>query len=134
KEKINAYVLDDKSNIKVKLLSQKYGFHYLSRPVKTFKKDILREQLTPIIYSKIEQIRAERAAQDPEYYNRINKELNEGKINILITGGREDDPLTDSIQLFSWDPNTNTLYAVAFPRDLQSPEVLNKTIFTKNLS
>ncbi|OGE29550.1 hypothetical protein A2867_00110 [Candidatus Daviesbacteria bacterium RIFCSPHIGHO2_01_FULL_40_11] len=95
--------------------------------VKTFKKDILREQLTPIIYSKIEQIRAERAAQDPEYYNRINKELNEGKINILITGGREDDPLTDSIQLFSWDPNTNTLYAVAFPRDLQSPEVLNKT-------
>ncbi len=95
--------------------------------IKTFKKDIFREQIAPIIYKKIERIRAEREANDPEYYQRINKELNNGKINILITGGREDDDLTDSIQLFSWDPATNSLYVISIPRDLQSPEVLQKT-------
>lgn len=95
--------------------------------VKTFKKDILRNQIAPLIYAKIERIRAERETNDPEYYNRIDKELNEGKINILVTGGREDDDLTDSIQLFSWDFATNSLYVISIPRDLQSPEVLQKT-------
>ncbi|OGE78520.1 hypothetical protein A3J19_05150, partial [Candidatus Daviesbacteria bacterium RIFCSPLOWO2_02_FULL_41_8] len=95
--------------------------------IRTFKKDILREQIAPIIYAKIQKIRAEKAAGDPDYEQRINKEINEGKINILITGGREDDDLTDSIQLFSWDFATNTLYVISIPRDLQSPEVLQKT-------
>lgn len=95
--------------------------------VRTFKKDIFRGQITPEIYKKVESLRSERAKNDPEYRERINHDLNKERINILITGGREDDPLTDTIQLLSYHIASNSVHIVSIPRDLQSPEVLKKT-------
>lgn len=100
--------------------------------VKTFKKDIFRGQIAPEIYKKVETLRAERAKNDPEYRERINHDLNEGRINILITGGREDDPLTDTIQVLSYHIASNSVHIISIPRDLQSPEVLRKTKNPRN--
>lgn len=102
---------------------------------KTIKNDIFREQLAPRIYEYVVQKRHERYASDPDFRERVNFELAEDRIDLLVagsairlrdpqTGATEPDNLTDSIQLLSYHIPSNTLNVISIPRDLQSPEVL----------
>lgn len=75
-------------------------------------------------YQEIQKNREQRKAEDPEYSSRIDEDLNQDRINILVLGGRQDDQLTDSIIMLSYHIPSNSMYLISIPRDLQSPEVL----------
>lgn len=106
------------------------GFSPEEAKPKTAKKDILREMFLPRVLSEVKQIREKRAREDPDYLKRIDKELNEERINGVLLGIGKEETLTDSILIFSYHIPSNTVFLLSVPRDLQSPEVLR---VTKNL-
>ena len=95
------------------------------------------------LYEMINKIRSERANKDPEYLRRINTELNNGRVNILLMGLDIMDQGTqraDALLVLSYDVKTNQAKIISIPRSLHSPEVdqmayvANPDFKKKNLS
>lgn len=82
------------------------------------------QSIANAIYSDVVSKRNERASQDSTYYQRVNSDLSQGRINFLILGLDLDGFRTDSIMVASYNIVNNTLGLISFPRDLMSPEVL----------
>ncbi len=91
--------------------------------VEPTKREILREMILPRIISEVRQIRDKRVKEDPDYLKRIDKELNESRINGVLLGIGKEGTMTDSMMVFSYHLPTNTVFFLSLPRDLQSPEV-----------
>lgn len=111
--------------------------------VKTFPRDIFREQIAPKIYAQAQQRRNKRYANDPDFKESVNFSLIADSFTVLVagsavrakdpqTGIEEDDPLTDSIQLLIYNIPSNTVHVISIPRDLASPEVIEKSGTDKN--
>jgi len=77
----------------------------------------------PALYEVADRRRAEKAESDPDYWHRVDKELNEGRINFIILGKGSERVLTDSMQMMSLDIETNEIRIVAVPRGVSVPEV-----------
>ncbi len=92
--------------------------------VEPTRKDILREMFLPRIVKEVRQIREQRVKEDMDYLKRIDRELNEGRINGVLLGIGKEGTMTDSILIFSYHLPTNTAFLLSVPRDLESPEVL----------
>lgn len=74
--------------------------------------------------------RAERAAKDQNYWSRIDRQLNEGRINFLLFGYGEthEPPLTEhaiigSFTVISYDTRTGFAYIISLTHDIRAPEV-----------
>lgn len=95
-----------------------------AKKVEPTKRDILREMFLPRIIQEVRNIRSERVKGDPDYLKRIDRDLNEGRVNGVALGIGKEGTMTDSILIFSYHIPTNTVFLLSLPRDLQSPEVL----------
>lgn len=101
----------------------------------TERNNLLKEHILTKVYPQIEAMRIARAQKDPEYLKRINKELNERRINGVLLGGRNgegEDQLSDTILVFSYDIASHSMHLYSVPRDLESWEVLRKTRDPRN--
>lgn len=74
--------------------------------------------------------RADSAKTDPDYFKRIDRELNLGRINILLFGYGEthEPPLTEkaiigSQTILSYDLRARTLDIISFTHDIRAPEI-----------
>lgn len=67
--------------------------------------------------------RNERAAEDPLFWHRVDKELNENRINFVLLGIGSERLLTDSNQILSLDLNSGEIRIVSLYRSLKAPEV-----------
>lgn len=74
--------------------------------------------------------RAENAKADPAYLKRIDRELNEGRVNFLLFGYGEthEPPLTEkaligSQTILSYDLRTRKIDVVSFTHDIRAPEI-----------
>ncbi|HJX59204.1 hypothetical protein A2V61_00130 [Candidatus Woesebacteria bacterium RBG_19FT_COMBO_47_8] len=77
----------------------------------------------PALYEVADRRREEKAEADPDYWQRVDRELNEGRINFIILGKGSERVLTDSMQMMSLDIETNEIRIVAVPRGVSVPEV-----------
>lgn len=82
---------------------------------------ILEKYLYPSLAGATEGRRLRKEREDSEYSKRIDKELNESRINFMILGRRG--LLTDSIQVISLDVGENEAKAITMHRDTYAPEV-----------
>lgn len=98
----------------------------------TKKQDLFIDYVLPNIYKEALKRRAEMDKQDPQRLERVNAKLNEGRVNVLITGGRKEDTLTDSIHMISLNTEDDTLHMLTIPRDVRSPEVERETKDPRN--
>lgn len=77
--------------------------------------------------------RAEREKLNPqEYSHRIDKELNQNRINILLLGfgeehGENYQDFSGPITILSYDLITKKIVSVSFSRDMRAPELEDKT-------
>jgi len=67
--------------------------------------------------------RKERAAEDPKFWHRVDKELNENRINFVLLGIGSEKILTDSNQILSLDLDSGEIRIVSLYRSLKAPEV-----------
>lgn len=67
--------------------------------------------------------REERAEKDPYFWHRVDKELNENRINFVLLGIGSEKTLTDSNQILSLDLNTGEIRIASLYRSLKAPEV-----------
>lgn len=71
--------------------------------------------------------REEKARQDPDFWHRVDSELNKDRINFVLLGFGSERALTDSIQVISLDTQKADLRVVSIPRDTWAPEVTEHT-------
>ncbi len=69
-------------------------------------------------------------AKDPDYFKRVDRELNEGRINFLLFGYGEthEPPITEkaiigSQTILSYDLRTRRIDVVSFTHDIRAPEI-----------
>ncbi len=90
----------------------------------------------PALYEVAQQRRNRKAETDPDYWNRVDRELNEGRINFVILGKGSERLLTDSMQMMSLDIEKNEIRVIAIPRSVSAPEISrflgNDTIYMAN--
>jgi hypothetical protein len=74
--------------------------------------------------------RADLAQKDPDYFKRVDRELNEGRINFLLFGYGEthEPPITEkaiigSQTILSYDLRTHRIDVVSFTHDIRAPEI-----------
>ncbi len=74
--------------------------------------------------------RAELAKSDPDYYKRVDRDLNEGRINFLLFGyGESHEPpstekaIIGSHTIVSYDLRTQTADLLSFTHDIRGPEI-----------
>lgn len=85
--------------------------------------------LTPFV-DEARKRRAELAKRDPAYFERVDRELNEGRINFLLFGYGEthEPPLTEkaligSHTIISYDLRTHRADLISFTHDIRAPEI-----------
>lgn len=91
------------------------------------KINLSQELLKPFI-EEAKKRRAERATKDPEYERRVDRELNENRINILIytyweEHGNTYDDVRGAPTILSYNLTTNTIESVSLSRDIRVPEI-----------
>lgn len=91
-------------------------------PEKVAVKGNLFQEFAKVKYEVIEKNRLLRETEDPEYSRRVDKNLSQDRINILILG--ENQGLTDAIIVASYHIPSHSLYLTSFPRDLQARRAL----------
>lgn len=85
--------------------------------------------LTPFV-NEARKRRAEQAKSDPDYLKRVDRTLNEGRINFLLFGYGEshEPPLTEksligSQTIISYDLRTRQADIISFTHDIRAPEI-----------
>ena len=97
---------------------------------KTVSADSLFDALMSPLASEAQRRRVERARSDPEFLNRIDGALNEGRVNFLLFGYGEthEPPVTEkaiigSYTIISYDLRTCQADIISFTHDIRAPEV-----------
>lgn len=92
-------------------------------------RDLFKEFLKPFIEEAMKK-RAERAKLDPEYYHRVDRELNENRINLLLFGfGDTHEPpaaekeIIGSPTVISYDMRSQKFDMVSLTHDIRAPEI-----------
>ncbi len=72
--------------------------------------------------------RAQKEKEDPEYYHRVDKELNENRINLVIFGYSEEhgdtyEQYSGAPTILSYDMNTGEIGVIHLSRDIRVPEL-----------
>lgn len=90
------------------------------------KGGLIKDIIAPLISQKVEIARKEKEKRDPEWAKRVDKELNRGRINLLLMGqGSEDawgERNNDAIVAASYLGPDNTLSLISLHRDTLVPE------------
>ncbi len=96
------------------------------------RSDTLFDALLKPFAAEAQKRRDERARQDAGYYKRIDKPLNEGRVNFLLFGYGEthEPPATEiaiigSYTLVSYDTRAGVVDMVSFTHDIRAPEIEN---------
>lgn len=96
---------------------------------KTNPRTLLDTLLTPFV-NEARKRRTELAKSDPDYLHRIDRELNEGRINFLLFGYGEthEPPLTEkaiigSQTIISYNLRTHQADIISFTHDIRAPEI-----------
>lgn len=89
--------------------------------------NFFQEILKPFIEG-VKQKRAERARNDPEYDHRVDRELNENRVNLLLFGyweehGNTYEDYAGSPTILSYNCETDEVVAIHFSRDIRVPEL-----------
>lgn len=97
--------------------------------------DSLFDALVAPLAREAQRRRVDRARRDPEFYKRVDRALNEGRINLLLFGYGEthEPPLTEraligSHTLISYDTRTHQADIVSFTHDIRAPEIEREII------
>lgn len=105
--------------------------HTASAPIH----DSLFDALVEPLAREAQRRRAETARRDPEFYKRVDRALNEGRINILLFGYGEthEPPVTEraligSHTLISYDTRTHQADIISFTHDIRAPEIEREVI------
>ena len=92
--------------------------------------DSLFDTLMSPLANEAQRRRGEMARSDPEFPNRINSELNAGRINFLLFGYGEthEPPVTEkaiigSYTIISYDLRTRSADIISFTHDIRAPEI-----------
>lgn len=108
-------------------------WHIASAPTRT--SDSLFDALIAPLAREAQRRRADTTRRDPEFYKRVDRTLNEGRINILLFGYGEthEPPLTEraiigSHTLISYDTRTRQADIVSFTHDIRAPEIEREVI------
>ena len=67
--------------------------------------------------------REQKAIEDSGFWNRVDKELNENRVNFALLGIGSEKILTDSIQIMSLGLNNNEVRTISLQRDTLAPEI-----------
>lgn len=67
--------------------------------------------------------RNKKAENDPDFWYRVDKELNENRVNFALLGIGSERVLTDSNQILSLDLNSGEIRIVSLYRAVQAPEI-----------
>lgn len=88
----------------------------------------------PALLTVAEKRRKEKSEKDPDFWHRVDKELNSSRINFVLLGfGSESSSgakITDSNQIMPLDLKNNELRIVAIERDTWAPEIERETKYT----
>lgn len=88
------------------------------------REEFVKSTLAPAFNQQALEIRRQRAEADPEYYKRVDRKLNENRINILLLGmGGEIDQPTDTIMVLSYSMEDGKIQLISIPRDLHAREI-----------
>lgn len=101
----------------------------VDRASRTASESLFDSLLRPFLYEA--QIRREdRARKEPDYVRRIDKELNDGRINFVLFGYGEthEPPATErafigSDTIISFNTRTQTADIISFTHDIRAPEI-----------
>lgn len=93
--------------------------------------DLFTEFIKPFVEEALRK-RAERAKNNPEYSHRVDAELNQNRVNILLLGYGEEhgDTYADyagPITVLSYDLKTKQITSISFSRDMRAPELERKS-------
>jgi len=77
----------------------------------------------PALYTVAEERREEKAQEDPDFWHRVDRELNTNRVNFVILGLGSEGLLTDSMQVLSLDITKGEIRVIAVPRGVSAPEV-----------
>ena len=91
------------------------------------KKTYLEKYIYPALTKVAMEKRQSKAKKDREYWRRVDKELNEGRLNFALLGIGTEGSLTDSIQIISLSTETNEMEIIALQRDMWAPEITKVT-------
>ena len=97
------------------------------------KQESLFDVLAKPLASEAQKRRDRRAGRDPGYYKRVDRQLNEGRINFLLFGYGEthEPPVTErayigSQTIISYDTRTRQADIVSITHDTRAPEIERK--------
>lgn len=79
--------------------------------------------LYPALYDAAQSTRFKKAEKDPDYWDRVDKKLNEDRINFVLLGIGSEGILTDSIQIMSLKRGENEVRSITLNRDTEAPEI-----------
>lgn len=92
--------------------------------------DSLFDMLLKPFVNEAQRRRGERVKKDPEYARRVDKELNEGRVNFLLFGYGEthEPPATEiaiigSDTIVSYDTRTRQVDLISLTHDIRAPEI-----------
>lgn len=93
------------------------------------KDTIFDSLMRPFYYESLKR-REERAKNDPDFARRIDKSLNDGRVNFMLFGYGEthEPPATErafigSNTIISYDTRTHTADIISFTHDIRAPEI-----------
>ncbi len=93
------------------------------------KDSLFDSMMRPFLYEALKR-RDDRAKKDPEFAKRIDKDLNDGRINFMLFGYGEthEPPATErafigSNTIISYDTRTHTADLISFTHDIRAPEI-----------
>jgi len=102
-------------------------------PTVARSEESLADVLIKPLMNEANKRREKRASADPNYYRRVDRELNEGRINILLFGYGEthEPPVTErayigSPTIISYDTRTRRADVISITHDTRSPAVERK--------
>ena len=89
--------------------------------------DLFTEIIKPFI-EESRRKRAQKEKEDPEYYQRVDKELNNSRINLVVFGYSEEHNETyqqygGAPTIISYDMKTNQIGVIHLSRDIRAPEL-----------
>jgi len=77
----------------------------------------------PALFEIAQKRRLEKASLDSDYWNRVDSELNEDRVNFVLLGLGSEGLLTDSNHMMSLKKGENEIRSVTIHRDTEAPEV-----------
>jgi hypothetical protein len=87
----------------------------------------VRTYFEKYVYPALKKVAVERrnnrAAEDPNFWHRVDKELNENRVNFALLGIGSERVLTDSNQILSLDLDSGEIRIVSLYRAVQAPEI-----------